>query len=70
MSDLLDPDDFDTAYKARMILAYPTIAGMNSDEFFYSTLAEKDEAFDRILANRHLRRTHELYLGVRAYDQL
>lgn len=62
MSEHLDPDDFDAGYKVRMIQAYPIIAGMDADELYWSEGHEREDAFERILANRHLRRTHEMYL--------
>jgi hypothetical protein len=54
--------DFPTDYKLLMIRAYPTIAQMDADEEYFATAEERDEAFGRILANRNLRRTHEMYL--------
>lgn len=54
--------DFPTSYKLQMIRAYPTIAQMDADEDYFATPEERDEAFARILANRNLQRTHELYL--------
>lgn len=58
----LEPSQFPSAYKARMIQAYPVIAGMGADQFFHATAGERETAFIRILSARNLRRTHELYL--------
>lgn len=55
-------DMFPANYRAKMIEAYPVIAQMTADEFYYAPTWERDEAFERILAAKHLRRTHELYL--------
>lgn len=61
MADLT-PDMFPTDYRDSMICAYPTIAGIDRDGYYYATPAEKDAAFQRVLDNRNLRRTHEMYL--------
>lgn len=54
--------DFPNDYKLRMIRAYPTIAQMDADEEFFATADERNAAFARILANKHLRRVHEMFL--------
>ena len=59
------PEDFPATYKARMIAAYPVIAGMTPDEAYYADAAERDAAFQRILDARNLQRTHELFLADR-----
>lgn len=61
MSDM-HPDQFSAEYKLDFIMAYPVIADMTGDQLYSATAAEKDEAFQRILDNHHLRRTHEQYL--------
>lgn len=61
-AEALDPSRFPTEYKARMIAAYPVIAGMTAAEAYLSTLEEREVAFGRILDSRQLRRTHELFL--------
>lgn len=58
-------DDFPVSYRRKMILAYPVIAGMTQEQEWWATPAEKGAAFQRILDARNLRRTHELYLGVK-----
>ena len=58
----LTPDMFPPDYRAKMIAAYPVIAHMSADEAWFSTAEERDEAFQRILDARNLRRTHELFL--------
>lgn len=58
----LDSDRFPSSYKARMIAAYPVIAGMSADEAYFADRGEREAAFGRILASRNLRRTHELFL--------
>ena len=45
-----------------MILAYPVIAKMTLQQLYKGTAEDRDIAFQRILDNRNLRRTHELYL--------
>lgn len=47
----------------RRIRVYPVIAQMDADEEYFATPEERDEAFGRILANRNLRRTHEMFLA-------
>ena len=65
----LDIRDFPCDYRARMIASYPVIAGMTRDEAYFADMDERDEAFERILAAKNLRRTHELFLlGDRAGD--
>jgi hypothetical protein len=64
-AEALSADDFDGAYQLRMITAYPVISGMGRDELMFATPDEKRAAFERILAARNLRRTHELYLADR-----
>lgn len=59
-------NDFDGEYKTKMIQAYPVIAEMTADEFFYSMPNERDAAFERILNARNLRVTHEQYLADKA----
>lgn len=56
----MNPDDFDDDYKTRMIQSYPVIAGLPNA--YRATLPEREAAFERILANQNLRRTHEMYL--------
>lgn len=58
----MNVSDFPTHYKLQMIRAYPIIAQMDADEEYFATPEERDEAFGRILANRNLRRTHEMFL--------
>lgn len=58
----LTPDMFPISYRDSMVRAYPVIAGINRDEYYYATPADKDAAFQRVLNNRNLRRTHEMYL--------
>jgi hypothetical protein len=62
----LAEDDFDGTYQLRMIMAYPVIADMSRDELMFATPEEKRAAFQRILAAKNLRRTHELYLADRS----
>lgn len=64
-AEALDADDFDGDYQLRMITAYPVIAGLTRDGLMFATPDVKRAAFERILANRNLRRTHELYLADR-----
>jgi hypothetical protein len=64
-TDELNPDDFDSTYQLRMVMAYPVIGGLNRDGLMLATPDVKRAAFVRILANRNLRRTHELYLADR-----
>ena len=64
--DDLVADAFDYDYQLRMIMAYPVISDMSADELMLATPAEKREAFERILAARNLRRTHELYLEAKS----
>ena len=59
----MQASDFDAAYKVYMIQAYPVIAQMTVDEFFYAMPDERDAAFERILNARNLRVTHEQYLA-------
>lgn len=61
----MNVNDFPNDYKLSMIRAYPTIAQMDADEEYFATATERDEAFGRVLANRNLRRTHELFLAER-----
>jgi hypothetical protein len=58
----LNADDFDGDYQLRMVTAYPVIGGLTRDGLMFATPDVKRAAFERILANRNLRRTHELYL--------
>lgn len=60
---MVNVSDFPADYKLRMIRAYPTIAQMDADEEYFATPSERDEAFERILGNANLRRTHELFLA-------
>lgn len=62
MSDM-QVSDFPNDYKLAMIRAYPVIAQMDADEEYFATPEERDEVFGRILANRNLRRTHEMFLA-------
>ena len=64
-TERLDVDRFPIDYRRRMIRAYPGIARMTSEEEWQATARQRNEAFQRILDNRNLRRTHELYLEVR-----
>lgn len=59
-------EDFPVSYQRRMILAYPQIARMDNDEAWLASRDEKREAFDRILAAKNLRRTHEMFLADQA----
>lgn len=63
MSEPMRVEQFSPLYRAKAILAYPTIAGMTGDEFYTSTREEKDAAFARVLAARNLEVTHRLYLA-------
>lgn len=65
----MTPDDFDATYQLRMIMAYPVIAQMDADELMFGTPEEKREAFQRILNNRNLARTHQLYLDANPTQQ-
>jgi len=62
----LNVRDFPVKYRIEMILAYPTIAGLTLRELYKGTEADRDEAFQRVLDARNLRRTHELYLEAAA----
>lgn len=53
---------FRTEYREKMLAAYPTIAGLTAYRRYYADGEERDRAFARILAAKHLRRTHEMYL--------
>jgi len=55
--------DFDGTYQLRMIMAYPVISDMSRDELMFADPDEKRAAFERILAAKNLRRTHEMYLA-------
>lgn len=61
----MKPSDFPKDYKLKMIRAYPTIADMSADEEFFATADERDEAFARVLQNKNLRETHEMFLAER-----
>lgn len=64
MSDTpLHISQFPIDYRRRMITAYPVIAQMDADEQYYADADDMDAAFNRILASRNLRRTHELFLA-------
>lgn len=63
---MVNVDDFPLDYRLRMIRAYPTIAQMDSDEEYFATPDERDEAFKRILGSSNLRRTHEMFLADQA----
>jgi hypothetical protein len=58
----LRPGQFPPAYRLRMLQAYPVIAGLTADELYTSTQGQRDRAFRRILASRHLQDTHRMYL--------
>ena len=58
----LTAGQFDAGYKARMIQAYPAIAKMSPEEMFYGSTTEREAAFQRVLDNETLRRTHQAYL--------
>jgi hypothetical protein len=58
----MDSGDFPPEYKARMVQAYPVIAGLSRDEAWSATPEERETAFVRVLNARNLRRTHELFL--------
>lgn len=62
MSDM-QVSDFPNSYRLQMIRAYPIIAQMDADEEYFATPDERDEAFGRILANRNLRPTHQMFLA-------
>ena len=64
--EALSADDFDATYQLRMVMAYPVIGGLGRDGLMLATPDVKRAAFERILANKNLRRTHELYLEARA----
>lgn len=55
--------DFPLDYRLKMIRAYLVIAQMDADEEYFATAAERDQAFERILANRNLQRTHQMFLA-------
>jgi len=57
---------FSLNYRAKMLAAYPVIAQMNADEAYFADKSERDEAFQRILDAKNLRRTHEMYLEAQA----
>lgn len=54
--------DFPASYKAKMIEAYPVIAGMTADEAWLATPAERDAAFARVLSAKNLTITHQMFL--------
>lgn len=58
----LTVERFPVEYRETMIIAYPTIARMSRDEFYYASSSDRDEAFARVLAAKNLRRTHEMFL--------
>lgn len=59
----MTPEQFPSDYKAQMIAAYPVIAQMSADDAYLADFDEREQAFERILANRNLRRTHEMFLA-------
>lgn len=59
-------EDFTGAYKAKMIMAYPVIAGMTAEEFYWASVAEREAAFRRVLDARNLRDVHKAYLAVKS----
>jgi hypothetical protein len=59
---VMESGDFPPEYKARMVAAYPVIAGLSHDEAWLASPEEREEAFERVLNARNLRRTHELFL--------
>ena len=61
MTDMT-PDMFPAAFKSQMIHSYPVVSGMPQGEFYTSSRGEKDEAFERCLANRHLALVCRMYL--------
>lgn len=63
VAEPLTVDQFPVTYRNKMIQAYPVIADMDADEFYFATAAEKDEAFARILNARNLQITHRMYLA-------
>lgn len=63
---VLTADLFPASYKARMLAAYPVIAGLSADEAYLAAHDQREAAFGRILASRNLRRTHELFLAAQA----
>lgn len=58
----LNSAHFPAEYKARMLMAYPVIAGLTADEAWVADYDTREHAFGRILRARNLRRTHELFL--------
>jgi hypothetical protein len=46
--------DFPTEFKTRMIRAYPVIAQMDGEDFYFSDTEQKDKAFERILESRSI----------------
>lgn len=62
MSDDFNPADFPADYKAKMIAAYPVIAELTADEAWLAHPAQREEAFERVLAAKNLRSTHEQFL--------
>jgi hypothetical protein len=63
MSGEFAADDFEPTYQVKMIRAYPVISGMSGDvQMITASPEEWRAAFQRILDNRNLARTHQLYL--------
>lgn len=50
----LTANDFAGPFKAKLIAAYPVIADMTADEAYFADAAERDAAFERVLASRHV----------------
>lgn len=56
--------DFDSEYDwGSVSYGDAVIAWVEADEQYYADADDMDAAFNRILANRNLRRTHELFLA-------
>ncbi|WP_123925560.1 hypothetical protein [Gordonia oryzae] len=61
-SEALAVEQFPVEYRETMIIAYPVIAQMSRNEFYFASSRARDEAFARVLAAKNLRRTHEMFL--------
>lgn len=57
-----DPELFSDEYKMSAVMAYPHITGISREALWTSSLAQREEAFGRILAVPQLRRLHDEYL--------
>lgn len=52
-SKALEVEQFPVEYRENMIIAYPVIARMSRNEFYYASSSDRDEAFARVLAAKN-----------------